>query len=81
MLIFRHADVSWGHGLIRSGFVLFATSEEGCLTALERRAGGGVPAASNTGGSGLITSWLSCNNKELGLFIKKDVWFVTVSLL
>lgn len=77
MFIFRHADVSWGHGLIRSGFVLVATSEEGCLTWLERRAGDGVPAASNTWGSVLITSWgwLSCDNKELGLFIKKRCLF------
>lgn len=77
LFIFRHADVSWGHGLIRSDFVLFATSEEGCLTVLELRAGDGAPAASNTCGSVLITSWgrLSCNNKELGLFIKKRCLF------
>lgn len=72
MFIFRHAGVSWGHRLIRSGFVLFATSEEGCLTVLERGTGGGVTASGNTSGSVFITSWgwLSCNNKELGLFIK-----------
>jgi len=77
MFIFRHANVSWGHGLMRSGFVLFATSKEGCLTVLECRAGDGVPAASNTCGSVLITSWgwLSCNDKELGLFIKKRCLF------
>ena len=77
MFIFRHADVSWGHRLIRSGFMLVATSDEGCLTVLEHRPGDGVPAASNTCCSVLITFWgcLSCNNKELGLFIKKRCLF------
>lgn len=76
MFIFRHADVSWGHGLIRSSFMLFATSER-CLTGLERRAGAGVAAASNTCCSVLGTSWgwLSWNNKGLGLFIKKICLF------
>lgn len=29
MFIFRRGDVSWGHELITSVFVLFATSSEG----------------------------------------------------
>lgn len=40
--------MSWGHGLVRSGFVLFATSKEGSLVVLEHRAGDDVPAASKT---------------------------------
>lgn len=68
--------MSRGHGLIRSSFMLFATSE-GCLTGLERRAGAGGAAASNKCCSVLGTSWgwLSWNNKGLGLFIKKTCLF------
>lgn len=75
--IFRHVDVSWGHELIRGGFVLLATSKKECLTELEHKVGDDVPAASNTCCSVLVTSWsrLLCNNKELGLFIKRRCLF------
>lgn len=42
MFIFRHADVNWGHELLRGGFVLLATSKKGCLTELEHRVGDDV---------------------------------------
>lgn len=71
MFIFRHSGVSWGHG---QKWVC-------ALCYLRRRvfdsAGGAVAAAGNTSGSVFITpwGWLSCNNKELGLFIKKRCLF------